>query len=410
MYYDTELQFFQQILKNMNVHVRILNNSLEQIPECEPDLGLRHLLAPDTDTRKILYQFPFVCEPNKIYRILDDFLCSYILFQLPDTKETPYVLIGPYTLTAISQKDLLDISQKFSLTREQLSQLEKYYHNLVLIPHEGTLLSILNALGERLWGSIDNFSLVDVENSIVIALEPIPKNSVIKKTEDPFLSMKILEERYAMENQLILAVSQGQAHKAEMLIGSMSSQWIERRIANPVQNLKNYLIICNTLLRKAAEHGAVHPLYIDSLSSSFAYKIETILSVEAGISLMKEIVRKYCLLVKNHSVKNYSLLIRKVMIRINTDLTADLSLKTQAQLLNVNSSYLSSLFKKETGMPLTEYVNRKRVEYALFLLNSTNMQIQTIAQQCGVPDVNYFTKIFKKLIGKTPKEYRSKIQ
>ena len=86
-------------------------------------------------------------------------------------------------------------------------------------------------------------------------------------------------------------------------------------------------------------------------------------------------VHKYCLLVKNHSMKGYSLLIQKVLVRIDSDLTADLSLKTQAALLNVNASYLSTLFKKETGQTLTDYVNKKRVEHALFLLNSSSMQI-----------------------------------
>jgi YesN/AraC family two-component response regulator len=57
-------------------------------------------------------------------------------------------------------------------------------------------------------------------------------------------------------------------------------------------------------------------------------------------------------------------------------------------------------------MPLTEYVNRKRVEYALSLLNTTSLQVQTIAQQCGIMDVNYFTKTFKKYIGMTPTRYR----
>ena len=103
------------------------------------------------------------------------------------------------------------------------------------------------------------------------------------------------------------------------------------------------------------------------------------------------------------------MLIRKAITTINYDLSADLSLKTQAKLLNVNPSYLSTLFKKETGFTLTEYVNRKRVEHAILLLNSTDMQIQTIALYCGIPDVNYFTKTFKKLIGKTPKEYREMI-
>lgn len=108
-------------------------------------------------------------------------------------------------------------------------------------------------------------------------------------------------------------------------------------------------------------------------------------------------------------MKGYSLLIRKVLTRIDSDLTADLSLKTQADLLNVNASYLSTLFKKETGTTLTDYVSRKRVEHAVFLLNSTDMQIQTIAQYCGIPDVNYFTKTFKKYVQKTPKEYRESV-
>jgi len=45
--------------------------------------------------------------------------------------------------------------------------------------------------------------------------------------------------------------------------------------------------------------------------------------------------------------------------------------------------------------------------HAIFLLNATDMQVQTIAQYCGIPDVNYFTKTFKRIVGKTPKEYRA---
>ena len=105
-------------------------------------------------------------------------------------------------------------------------------------------------------------------------------------------------------------------------------------------------------------------------------------------------------------MKNYSPLVQRVITIIDSDLTADLSLRKQAQLLNVNASYLSALFKKETGLTLTEYVSKKRVEQAAFLLRSTGQQIQTVAQNCGIYDVNYFTKIFKKITGKTPKEYR----
>jgi YesN/AraC family two-component response regulator len=111
-------------------------------------------------------------------------------------------------------------------------------------------------------------------------------------------------------------------------------------------------------------------------------------------------------LVQKHSQKSYSLPVQKVITCIDTDITADLSLKTLAGILNVNSSYLSTLFKKETGITLTEYVNKKRVERAKLLLKNGNVQIQTVAQNCGILDVNYFTKIFKKHTGVTPREYR----
>ena len=117
-------------------------------------------------------------------------------------------------------------------------------------------------------------------------------------------------------------------------------------------------------------------------------------------------IDKYCQLVKKHSMKNYSSLVQKVITLVDFDITADLSLSRQAEILNVNASYLSTLFKKETGTTLTEYVAKKRVEQAAFLLTSTNLQIQTISQNCGIYDVNYFTKLFKKYTGKTPKEYR----
>lgn len=184
----------------------------------------------------------------------------------------------------------------------------------------------------------------------------------------------------------------------------------EQRLADPVRNAKNYAIILNTLLRKATEEGGVHPIHIDKISSTFAKKIELQTS-EKGISqLFKEMVRKYALTVKNHSLKGYSKMVRRVMIQVDTDLASDLSLSAQASLLNVNPNYLSTVFKKETGHTLTEYVTGKRIEHAVFLLNSTNMQIQTIAQYCGIPDICYFTKTFKKYIGKSPTEYRNEIK
>lgn len=408
MYYESELNFFCRILKNFRIQTTIVRQDTEEIPSF--DQGLRQMIYEAIDYKELFHSVSLRDTSNTIFRIQDEFLCSYICLRFPDSEEpASYLIVGPYTTQDITQQLLLNLADRFSLSPQQFAQLNRYYADLPLVTVEDTLFSLVTTLGETLWGSMDNFTVEYIDHRISDRVEPVAARTNQETSEDPFLTMQVLESRYAAENQLMHAVSQGLIHKAETAIMNNHMIQLESRVTDPVRNMKNYCIILNTLLRKAAEQGSVHPLHIDSLSSRYARKIEQLTTPEAGLSLQREMVHKYCLLVKNHSMKGYSLLVQKVLTRIDSDLTEDLSLKTQAKLLNVNASYLSSLFKKETGMTLTDYVNRKRVENAVFLLNSTNMQIQGIAQFCGIPDVNYFTKIFKKNIGKTPKEYRGEI-
>lgn len=73
-------------------------------------------------------------------------------------------------------------------------------------------------------------------------------------------------------------------------------------------------------------------------------------------------------------------------------------------------NYLSALFHKETSETLINFIIQRRISQSLFLLNATNHQIQDIAQMCGIPDANYFTKLFKKNVSLTPYEYRRQMQ
>ena len=105
-------------------------------------------------------------------------------------------------------------------------------------------------------------------------------------------------------------------------------------------------------------------------------------------------------------MKNYSPPVQKAILYIDADLTADLSLSALAGAQNISPSYLSSLFRQETGQTLTDHVNHKRIKQAMQLLSTTHLQVQTVAQHCGILDVHYFSKVFKKYAGQTPKQYR----
>jgi len=221
--------------------------------------------------------------------------------------------------------------------------------------------------------------------------------------------VKKIERAYQAENQFLEAVAQGRIHRAGMMLSNFSRDALEKRTA-PLRNIKNYSIILNTLMRKAVETGGVHPVHIDRLSSEFALSIENTSSPEEFMELWQEMARKYCLLVRSHNSTNYSQLVQHIIARVDFDLSADLSLKSHAEALNVNASYLSSLFKKETGSTLTDYVNRKRVEHAIYLLSTTDLPISVIGQRCGIQDDNYFTKIFRKYTTMSPRQYRLQLK
>jgi YesN/AraC family two-component response regulator len=203
-------------------------------------------------------------------------------------------------------------------------------------------------------------------------------------------------------------VSQGLSHRAEIMLSNFSKLAFDQRTADPIRNVKNYAIICNTLMRKAAESGGVHPIYLDSLSSDFAKRIENVTGVESAQALMSEMAHSYCRLVRKYAIRQYSPMVQKTVTYIGSNLSGDLSLSVLASTQNINASYLSSLFRKETGKTVTEYVNEKRMEAAAQLLRTTRLQIQTVAQHCGMSDVNYFSKLFKKHHEMTPKQYRDR--
>lgn len=91
---------------------------------------------------------------------------------------------------------------------------------------------------------------------------------------------------------------------------------------------------------------------------------------------------------------------------INEHYMERIQLSEIAEVLHVNQSYLSTLFKKKTGASFTDYLMNYRVDKAIHMLIYSNMTVRRIAEEIGYPDVVQFNKIFKKRTGTTPGEYR----
>ena len=121
---------------------------------------------------------------------------------------------------------------------------------------------------------------------------------------------------------------------------------------------------------------------------------------------MREMYKSYCLLVQNHTMKGLSEIVKNTVMLVDSDISAPLSVADIAKAQSVSLGYLSTIFRKEMGKTLTEHIKEKRIAHAKYLLSTTQLQIQTVALHCGIVDLQYFSKMFKKHTGKTPKQYR----
>lgn len=98
--------------------------------------------------------------------------------------------------------------------------------------------------------------------------------------------------------------------------------------------------------------------------------------------------------------------IHEAITFITMHYNTDINIKELANSCNLSQSRFMYLFKEQTGMAPHAYLQTLRIKHSMTLLTSTQLKIVEIGKQCGYEDSLYFSRIFKKLVGISPKEYR----
>ena len=439
------LNLFQQIVQAHNITCTIVEKDFSNL--YKTDLELRYKLYSDYDYSDFRDYLLRNCKPGHILKIYDEFsLISYALC-LPPSSETSsgptsavpstgsetggpedtgepvtesdgsisdmgivttdktYLVAGPVLKEPCTLADIQKIMFKNKLPDMLYKDLSAFYAKLPVPPNTKTLEATLLVIAENLFSE-----KYDLQEPLGFSSITFDSSSAFRRlNQDPSLAISSIEERYELENQFLDMISTGNYNAAARLYAKLNNYRITPRNPNSILNRKNLLIILNTLCRKAVERGNVHPVYIDELSTRLAIQINEAETDTELDQIEGEMIHKYCLLVRNHSMKNYSQLTQRCITYIDFHYAEPLSLSFFADMCHVTKSYLSTLFKKETDTNITDYIHSVRIRHALVLLNSTALPIHAIAASCGYSDINYFIKIFKRLNGNSPKQYRSQM-
>jgi two-component system response regulator YesN len=168
------------------------------------------------------------------------------------------------------------------------------------------------------------------------------------------------------------------------------------------KNALEILFIYESILRE----------YSETLDNFFECDFVSMVVNSNDTAGMKSILTSFTIkvidIIINLKENRYRAEVEEVIKYINIHFNEKITLDYASNLINMNSSYFSRLFKEETGMGLIEYITKIRIEKAKEYLKKKDMKLNEIAELVGFEDANYFGRVFKKVTGFTPSKYREK--
>lgn len=401
------INFLMQLLTNSRISHFWWQPPYENVSQY--DLGLRKRIFPGSPE---LYdgarQYVKTLKGNSLAFVSDKLNCRYVFMNFENDNRA-CLSIGPMMDRRLDDEEIMGFLKKTGIPSARFSEIQEYYTQIPMMPRDSTYNLLFTSIADMAYGGAAKYEVSELQNSEDLEkLDSIyEKNELL--TESPLQKVKWLEERYRLENELIEAVESGNtraaldAHRA--FLGCAFP--FPSRLGNQLRDRKDLAITYNTLLRKAVERCSVHPMHIDEVSNRNVIMIEQLDDINLVSPTVDIIISRYCSLIREHSLRKYSAAVQNAINYINTDLTADLSLRALSRQLNINASYLSAIFHKDTGKSLTDYINTLRIKKAGYLLLTTPLPVQVIADEVGIPDYNYFGRLFKRITGIFPKKYRA---
>lgn len=217
------------------------------------------------------------------------------------------------------------------------------------------------------------------------------------------------ERAYSVEreNALLRHILNGEKVQAQAVLNELLGN-IYFLCDYDLEEIRARMLELLAVLSRTAIRAGVDVGEIFGFSTPHIRKIESFETVEDISLWLSGIVHRFVDAVFDYRRIKHSDMVYRVMDYVRGHYGQKLNLEELARVVCFSPSYLSSVFKKETGTSISAYIKRVRVENSKRLLKDSAMSLSYIAHECGFDDQSYFAKVFKELEGISPKKYRDR--
>lgn len=312
-----------------------------------------------------------------------------------------FISVGPFSDGGISQAFIHQLMSDGNFSTEQSAMISKFYEILPVADVNDVTLMVLHLLS----AFIPEYHTVAPQN---ISFSETTRKITPNREAFSRFSSAAAEYYAGYLKEFLEALSSGDDKKAMdrlkiFLDANGTTKTADR------YSLKKKMHELNSFCKEKLLTTDIHPYYVLHLADELSARIDACSDCERLEALPYRMIRKYCMLVKNYSHPEYSYLIRSVLSYIDQHIEEPLSLSGVAGHFGKNPSFLSGQFSRETGESVTDYIHRAKIRAAVQYFNTTELSVTEAASRVGVQNFGYFSKLFKKEIGMTPREYKKMV-
>ena len=321
------------------------------------------------------------------------------------------IVLGPSRQWTANNTDLTELAFECDVPKDETENFITSMKSLVAMPLSSVLQTlcsmnfVLN--GEKL--SLADITIYD-EEQFRLSEEITAKQTEIHYEETNDLSNDTaVHNTLALEQTIMNFVRHGDTAALKEWLKNAPAVRPGILSSDTLRQLKNTFIVTATLVSRAAIRGGMDVNDALFLSDAYIQKNELLSSVDAIENLQYHMVFDYTEKVEKIRLgKTPTKLLTDIANYVQKHLSEPVDIDALSKAMFISRTHLAVKFKKETGMTLTEFVLKEKIEEGKRLLRYTDKPISAIAAYLGFSSQSHFANVFKKYANSSPNEYRLK--
>ena len=304
-------------------------------------------------------------------------------------------LLGPVLIEDVPDRQIRSYLSDFDLSLPETRRLLEQLSTLPVFPINHYLkyglMQHYCLTGERSGSEIFSFTdLLTEETTGALGPEPLSSHGT-----------------WVMEQELLKLIEEGNPDYLQQAAHlTASGSMVPLGNGNPLRHFKNTAIIFTSLCARAAIRGGLTPEAGYSISDRYISLLEGASSLDEVSQINARMQEEYVSRVHACRLKDLSPLVQNTCQYLLDHLSEPLNVPALAGQMGYSVSYLTRIFRQQTGMTLHEYQRSKRMERAMDALRAGDEPVQSICHRLGFGSHSYFTEQFRKHTGMTPNDYR----